>query len=604
MTKEMKTLQARSEIPVENTWDLSKIFTSRAAFDESYAWVESKLPEFEQFKGQLGSAETLLRLSQLRDEVELVLSKICVFAVQSLSVDMTDTNAVGLYGQAENLRSRLGQSLSFVEPELIALGEEKLQALKENDLLAIYRRSLEELQRQAKHVRSAEVEQVLAELQPVFSSFSNTFNTFTGTLQFPPATDANGETHVVSTGTYNRLLQSEDRELRRSAFESLFGTLSNHQDALAAMYYAQVQADVTNARLRGYESSLQMRLSELNMPVQCYKDLIAFIRSNASALQRFQSLRKRLLGLDKLHPYDLNAPLARRCGMFEDLTFDKAAGAVVDSVAIMGNEYQSVVKRGFDERWVDWRSSKGKQGGAYSYGTYGTPPYVFMNFNGTLSEAITLAHEFGHSMHSYHSRRSQPFATHAYSLLTAETASTVNEILLFESLRTKCQTVEEKQHLLAGFLSCVFGTIHRQTMFAEYEMRAHELVEKGEVLSAPVLKGIYADILRAYYGDQLELGDDSAYLIDVLRVPHFFRSFYVHQYVWGAIARSVIFSNFQSEGQPAIDRHLRFLSAGNSKDSLDLFKDNLADPTDRASQEKAFTMLNAWVDELESLFAQ
>lgn len=604
MSKEVKKLPVRSEVPVENTWDLSKIFQSLEAFDESYAWVESKLPEFEQFKGKLGSADTLLGFLKLKDKVELVLQKICVYAMQSLSVDMTDTNSVGLYGRAENLMSLLNQSVSFVDPELIALGEEKLQSLKEDESLAVYRRGFDELRRQAKHVQSAEVEQVLAELQPALSSISNIFETFTGTLQFPEAVDSQGEKHVVGSGAITKLLESEDRELRRSAFKSYFGTYQKHEDALASMYYAQVRADVINARLRGYESSLSMKLSSLNMPVQAYKDLIAFIRSNATNLRRFQSLRKRVLGLDKLHPYDLHASLVKPSGMFEDLTFEKAAGFIIDSVAIMGDEYQSTLKSGFKDRWVDWMSSKGKQGGAYSYGTFGTPPYVFMNYNGTFSSAITLAHEFGHSLHSYYSRSRQPFATHSYTLLTAETASTVNEILLFNGMLAQCKTVQEKQLLLANFLTVVFGTIHRQTMFAEYEMRAHELVEKGEVLSAPVLKGIYADILRAYYGDELELDEEGLYLVDVLRVPHFFRSFYVHQYVWGAIARSVIFSNFLDEGQPAVDRHLQFLSAGGSEDSLELFRKNLADPTDRANQEKSFGMLNAWVKELESLFPQ
>lgn len=608
MSRDLATLPERAEIPENQRWDLTLIYATEADWLSDHERVKKLIPQICAYKGSLDTADNLTWALELQFEAEIALGKLNAYAAHLYCVDCSNPTAGRLYSLSQSLLNLYNQETSWFTPELIALGEDRLHAsMASSPALRKYERLFELTFRQAEHMGSAEVEQAIATLQPSTGSPGSIFETFLAGLTFPAVDDGEGNQLPVSLASYDKLCEHPNRTVRRQAFQSIYGQVARFENAIATMLIESIKGDVAVARVRGYESALAAKLAPINLSVAQYKELIAMARSHLGLLHRLLRLRQQVMGVDKLQFYDLSVPLVSPTGRFVDISFESARRLVLDSLAPMGSDYVASLQRAFDERWIDWAVNQNKMPGAFSGGSFGTPPLILLSWMGTLRSTFTLAHELGHSGHSLSSRAHQPFSTHQYTLLTAETASTVHEALLAHHLLAIAGNSSERQLVLATYLDMIRAVFFRQVLFAEFELITHTLVENGEALSASVLKDIYTRLLRDYYGDAVEIDEGGLIALECLRIPHFYNAFYVHQYAWGMISRTTIADNILQDwrsgvsGNTAVSRHLHFLASGNAADSIALLDRNGADPTSRRVQQFAMDDLGRHLGELEML---
>jgi oligoendopeptidase F len=601
MTIETNRVPTRSEQAPEHTWDLSLIFADVPAWEQELASVEAAARAVAALQGSLGSSPArLLEVLRRRDETGRRLYSLYVYAAHRKDSDATDSVGQALQERAGTAAARISAALAYIEPEILSIPEETLNAwLVEEEGLRLYAYALTRLNRQRAHVRSAEVEGLLAEFSDVTRAPYETFEMLVDSdIIMPSINDEQGASIQLSHARYGRLIESNDRRVRRDTFKSYYSAFRPFRNTLATTLGAAVRTHVLEARVRGYGSALEAALDPNEIPLTVYHNLIATVEANLHRNHRYMEIRKRLLGLDDLRIYDLYAQPVPEVEL--EVSYGEAQTMMLDSFAPLGEEYGIALRRAFGSRWIDVYENVGKRSGAYSGGAYSTPPYVLLNYQNRLNDAFTLAHELGHSMHSFFTRRSQPFVYGNYTIFVAEVASTLNEALLTDYLLKHRDDPALRRMLLVQQIEDIRRTILRQTMFASFELMMHQRVEAGEPLTAEALSASYYDLVAKYHGPAVTLDEEIAY--EWARIPHFYYNFYVYQYATGLSAALALSRQIITEGQPAVERYLSFLSGGSSRSSIDLLRDAGVDMTSPAPIQAAMDSFDALLDQLEQTY--
>lgn len=595
-----KSLPARDEVPVERTWRLEDIFATDDDWEKEWQEVKELLPQFDDFQGTLAeSAEQLYKLFQFQDEVSDRFSKLYTYAHMRYDQDTTNSFYQAMNGKAENLLTQLSSKMSFITPEIIKIEEEQIQQfLKEHKGLQLYRHTLDEINRMRPHVLSEKEESLLAEASDVTDSASQTFGMLNNAdLKFPSIKDEDGNEVDVTHGRYIQFMESRDRRVRKDAFKAMYDTFGQFKNTFASTLQGTVKKDNFYAKVRNYESARQAALNRNNIPEAVYDNLVEAIHEGLPLLHRYVSLRKKLLGLDELHMYDLYTPLVKDVDM--RFTYEEAQETVLEALEPLGEAYLSIMKKAFEDRWIDVEENKGKRSGAYSSGAYSTNPYILMNWQDNLNNLFTLAHELGHSMHSYYTHENQPYRYGSYSIFVAEVASTCNEALLNDYLVKKTKDKKEKLFLINHFLEGFRGTVFRQTMFAEFEHKIHLLAQDGEALTAERLTDIYYELNKKYFGNDIVI--DKEIGLEWARIPHFYYNYYVYQYATGYAAATSLANQILAEGKPAVNRYIDFLKAGSSDYPIEVLKKAGVDMTSKDPVLAALDVFEEKLNEMEKL---
>ena len=587
-------VKERSEIQQQYKWDLTSLFESDEKWEEKLASLKGQQQVALSYQGKLDNAQTIYQYLKWDYSITSDLSDLFCYASLRHSEDTRDSNATSMYSRIYSLYVEISSASAFARPEILSLQDDKLKAIIEDDQLKDYRFMLEDLYREKKHTLSAKEEIVISSFGESFAAASEISESLRDSdLTFDDIVDKKEKKYPLSESSYIHYQMSDDRTLRKSAFESYYKTYKQHIHTFASAYRAQVKTAVTEARLRGYGSSREMSLSKNNIPLSVYDNLIESVHRHLNLMYRYLAIRKKLLSVDELHYYDVYAPLSK--GSNKQYTYKQAQQMVLEAVSPLGKEYQKKVQQAFDEKWVDVYPNVGKSNGAYSSGTYHSNPYIMMNFNGSLDSVSTLAHEMGHSLHTYLTNSHQPVQYSDYSLFVAEVASTVNENLLIDQLLQNCNDPRERLALLNEYLEGFKGTVYRQTMFAEFEMKAHQMAQQGQSLDCDSLSEVYENLIKLYFGDELVIDPEVKY--EWARIPHFFNPFYV--YATGYTSAVAIKEGILKQGQSAVDRYLEFLSMGSSDYPLNELKHAGVDLTSSESIDRAFEKLEEILDDAE-----
>lgn len=602
MTVETKNkVLDRSEVKVEETWRLEDIFATDATWEEEYVSVEEFAKNASSFKGTLGnSADALFDALTYRDELSQRLRRLYTYAHLKSDQDTTNSFYQAMDSRVKTLFVKVSTALSYFLPELLSVNENELNSFVEgHEGLRLYKQELEEINNQRPHVLPAEQEALLAQLSEVTGKSSETFSMLNNAdLTFPMVKDENGEEVELTHGRYIRFLESADTKVREEAFKAMYSTYGKFRNTFASTLSGNVKRDNVNAKIRNYSSAREAAMSNNHIPEQVYENLVSTINKNVHLLQRYVALRKKVFGLEELHMWDMYAPLVNDANM--EIPYDEAAQTMLESFHPLGEEYVSIVKEGLDNRWVDVRENRGKRSGAYSSGAYGTNPYILMNWQDNVSNLFTLAHEFGHSVHSYYSRKNQPFVYSGYSIFVAEVASTVNEAILNDHLLKTIDDEQKRIYLLNYWLDGFRGTVFRQTMFAEFEHHIHKLEQEGVALTADKLTEEYYALNKKYFGDDLVVDEEIG--LEWARIPHFYYNYYVYQYATGYSAAVALSNQILNEGEPAVERYINnFLKAGSSDYPIEVLKKAGVDMTSAAPIEEACRVFEEKLNELEAL---
>jgi oligoendopeptidase F len=600
-----ETRKKRSEIAAQDTWDAQSIYKDDAAWETDFAKVEAELPKLAQRAGSLAqSGEKLLKVLSARDEGGEMLERLSVYASMIHDVDTADPRGQALSSRVDGLWSRFGAATAYVAPEMLQVPPEILKQWRDSvPGLAPYRRTIDETLRLRDHVRSAEVEEVLAELGEVRGAAAEISGFLRNAdMRFTTIRDEEGKKIELSEGLYRKLLQSRDRRVRRQAYAGIMNGYAKYRNTLGSSLARSVKRDVAEAKIRRYPSALEAALGPRDIPVEVYRNLVRSCRANLPRLHRYLRVHKRALGLRDLHPYDLFVSIVPE--QKEQVSFTQGVDMVVASVEPLGREYVRTARRGLtSERWVDIYENEGKRSGAYSGGAYSTRPFILMNFAGTLDDVFTLTHELGHSMHSWYTRKHQPYPTGDYTIFVAEVASTFNEELLRDHLLREAAGSAKRQAALIGTALDDFrGTFFRQTLFAEFELEMHERAERGEALTAESLSELYKRLNQEYYGAVVTV--DPEVWTEWARIPHFYSAFYVFQYATGIAAATALARKVLEEGSQAADQYLTFLKGGSSTDPLALLRGAGVDMATPDPIERALDVFEERTERLESLLAR
>jgi oligoendopeptidase F len=599
----VKKLPVRDEVATENTWRLEDIFAVDEQWEKEFNEVKGLIPSVQEYQGKLGeSAEQLYSALQLQDKLLERLGRLYTYAHMRYDQDTTNSFYQGLDDRIKNLYSQAASALAFIVPEILAVDEEKIKGfLNEKEELKLYEHALEEINLQRPHVLSAEEEALLAQASEVMSSPSNTFGMLNNAdLEFPSIQDENGEDVEITHGRYIRFLESEDRRVREDAFKAVYKTYGSFKNTFASTLSGNIKKDNFNARIRKYDSARHAALSANNIPESVYENLVNTVNDNLHLLHRYVKLRRKVLGLDKLHMYDLYTPLVKDVKM--EIPYGEAKEYVLKGLAPLGDEYNNILKEGFENRWVDVYENKGKRSGAYSSGAYGTNPYILMNWQDNVNNLFTLAHEFGHSVHSYYTRKTQPYPYGNYSIFVAEVASTCNEALLNDYMLKTIDDEQKRLYLLNHYLEGFRGTVFRQTMFAEFEHMIHQKAQNNEALTADSLTKDYYELNKKYFGEE-DIMIDEEIGLEWSRIPHFYYNYYVYQYATGFSAATALSKQILEEGQPAVERYIEFLKSGSSDYPIEVLKKAGVDMTSSKPIEEALKVFEEKLNEMEALLS-
>ncbi len=595
-----KTLPKRSEVPVELTWNLESIYATPEDWEQAFTWVNDELPKLGTYQGTLGrDAATLYAALQLDDRLSETLHKLFAYANMRSDEDTSNSTNLARLNRVMALGAKAAAISAFMTPEILEIPQERIEAfLREDSRLELYRHALDELMRRKPHVRSAEIEGLLAEASEALEAPSQVFNMLNNAdLKLPTIKDAEGQDVEVTKGNYILFLEGRDRRVRKDAFEAMHGTFYKQRNTLAATLNGQVKAQIFRARARNYATALEAALDANNIPVSVYDNLVETVDKNLGVLHRYLRLRKKLLELDELHMYDLYVPMVAEVDY--KVSFEQAKEQVASGLAPLGADYVEDMVRGFNSRWIDVYENEGKAGGAYSGGSYGTHPFVLLNYQENLNSVYTLAHEFGHSMHSYYTRRTQPYPYGDYTIFVAEVASTLNEVLLTHYLLETTDDRALRMYIINHYLESFRTTLYRQTMFATFERQIHAAAEAGEALTADSLSHMYKEINDRYYGPEVKV--DDLISIEWARIPHFYYNFYVYQYATGISASAALGQQILNEGKPAVERYRRFLTRGSSDYSINLLRDAGVDMTSPEPIQQALDLFGRYIGEMEQM---
>ncbi|MDT0704592.1 oligoendopeptidase F [Staphylococcus haemolyticus] len=583
-----------------DTWDLTTIFKNDEAFEEALKEVEGYLGKEEQFKGHLAdSADTLYDALALEDEIGTKLEKVYVYAHLKQDQDTSNDKYTGFESRAHQLIIKISSAWSFLVPEILQIDEDKLQSFIEtNDNLKRYEFDLKLINEKRPHILDAEQERLLTEAQDALSTPSNVYGMFSNAdLEFEDAVDKDGEKHPLTQGTFIKYLESDDRELRQSAYINLYKAYGAYNNTLGSTLAGEVKKNVFNARTHNYKTARERALSNNHIPEEVYDNLVKTVHKYLPLLHRYTKLRKELLAVDELKMYDLYTPMVKDVKF--EMPYEEAKEWMLKVLEPMGEEYLDVVKEGLNNRWVDVYENKGKRSGAYSSGAHLTNPFILLNWSDTVSDLYTLIHEFGHSAHSYFSRKHQPSNSSDYSIFVAEVASTCNEALLSDYM-DKHLDDERRLLLLNQELERFRATLFRQTMFAEFEHKIHQIEEAGEPLTATRMNDEYAKLNKQYFGDVVETDDNISK--EWSRIPHFYMNYYVYQYATGYSAAQSLSHQILTEGKPAVERYINeFLKKGSSNYPIEILKNAGVDMTSPEPIEQACEVFEQKLDAFEKL---
>ena len=595
-----KTILPRDQVPEEFTWNLGDIFESDEAWLKEYEALKALPERVLAFRGRLGeSAESLLAFFRLQDEMEVRLENLYCYA--SCKNDQDTANGVyqDLRGKAMSTVVAVSSAAAFAAPEIMAIDDDRLNLFYiAQPELETYRRPLYEIRRRKAHILSPAEEKLLAAAGEMAQGPDNISGILRDAdLHFPDAVDKDGVSHALTDGSFIPLMESSDRVLRRSAFEQYYKVLGGVRNTLAATLDAQFKQLRFFSEARGYQSTLEAALDGNEVPVAVYTNLIEAVHGNLDKMYRYVALRRKLLGVDELHMYDVYTPIIADAA--KTIPYEEAKKTVLEALAVLGEDYTALLREGFEKRWIDVYENEGKRGGAYSSGSARPHPYVLLNQKDNLESMFTIAHEMGHALHSWHSTKNQPVCTSNYVIFVAEVASTCNEVLLMRHLLGKTGDKKERAYLINHFLDQFKGTIYRQTMFAEFELQMGRMAENGETLTADALNEKYLALNKLYFGPDMVSDDEIAW--EWTRIPHFFYDYYVFQYATGFSAAVAIANRILSEGAPAVADYKRFLSGGSSADPIALLKIAGVDMSSPEPVNSALALFGELVEEMEKL---
>ena len=579
----------RDEISDEYKWNLEDMFASDALWEEEYEQTKELCNKIASYQGKLTeSAATLLAYFQDTDEANYHLERIYVYANERYHQDTAVSQYQGYASRADSLMVMAESSSAFAEPEILEVSEETIDAFyKEQPELLKYQRAIDEILRKKAHTLSKEEEKILADAGEIAVGPENIFSMFNNAdIRFPAIKDTEGNELPVSHGTFIQLMENKDRNIRKQAFESMYHTYQQFGNTVASIFTSHLKQEHFFAKTKKYDSVRAMHLDQGNIPEGVYDNLIETVHKHLPAMHRYMAERKKLLGVEELHMYDLYTPLIDDYD--KKYTYEEAKETVLKGLAPMGEEYLSILKEGLSGGWIDVYENENKRSGAYSWGAYGTHPYVLLNHKDNLNSVFTLAHEMGHAIHTYYSNKTQPITYSGYLIFVAEVASTCNEALLMQYLMKNAADEKERRYLINHQLEEFRTTLFRQTMFAEFEQIVHKKTADGEALTQEALNKIYHDLNVLYYGPDVVVDEEIDY--EWMRIPHFYTSFYVYQYATGYSAATAFSKLILEGGQPAVDRYVtNFLCGGCSKDPIELLKNagvdmSTPEPVDAALQ--------------------
>ena len=597
---ENEKIPLRSEVPEAETWDLRDLYPTDEAWLKEYEDLKTMPERAAAFQGKLGkSAEDLLLWFRLQDEIQERLSRLHTYASCKSDQDTGNGTYQDFRGKAMGTYVAVLSACAFATPEIMAIDDDTLNLFyaAQPELLT-YRRSLYQIRRRKAHILSPECEKLLAAAGEMADSPDRISSTFRDAdLTFPPVVDSEGRERTLTDATYIPMLMGSDRALRKTAFETYYGRMNECRNTFAATLDAQFKSLKFFADARGYESTLAASQDATEGPTEVYHNLISAVHDNLDKMYRYVALRKKRLGVDELHMYDVYTPIVADADSV--IPYETAKETVLEALAVLGKDYTDLLREGFDHRWIDVRENVGKRGGAYSTGSGKPHPYVLLNHKDNLDCQFTLAHEMGHALHSYHSVTHQPTATSDYVIFVAEVASTCNEVLLMRHLLGKTTDPKERAYLINHFLDQFKGTVYRQTMFAEFELAMGRMVEGGQTLTADALSEKYLELNKLYFGP--DMVSDPQIALEWTRIPHFFYNYYVFQYATGFSAAVAIADRILSQGESAVADYKKFLSGGSSTDPIGLLKIAGVDMSTPAPVNAALKLFGELVDELEKL---
>ena len=593
------SLPERAAMPAEYKWKLEDIYATAEEWEKSFAAIKARIPELAAYKGALAqSPEKMLEFFRLRDELSIELGKLYVYANMKSHEDTGDSKQQGPANRVSALAVEFSAAASYVTPEILAMDEDKLKEFIAAPCLAEYAFPLRELLRRKAHVLTEAEELILARSGDMAQTADNAFSMLTNAdMEFPPICDEEGKKVEMSEERAVAYLRSPKRSVRKAAFASLYEPYGKMKNTIGATFDGMLKAAKFYAECRRYGSPLEEALDSDNIPVSVYDSLVSTIEDNLAPMYRYMKLRRKMLGVRELHMYDLYVPLVE--DPYKEIAWSDAKQMMYRYLAPLGGQYLEQIKAGVEGGWADVFPNKGKRSGAYSWGTYGTHPYIFMNYTNNLNDVLTLVHEMGHSMHSWYSRRNQPYATADYCIFTAEVASTTNEVLFLSGLLAETDDRKKRLYLLNRRLENIRTTVYRQTMFASFEREVHKRAAEGGDTTPDGLKQLWYELNRKYYGEAITI--DEPLKMEWARIPHFYTPFYVYQYATGYSAATALASAILEQGEPATRRYLNFLTKGGSDYPIELLKGAGVDMSTPQPVEAVVRQFEKTLDEMEEL---
>lgn len=590
--------QNRSDIDSQFKWKLEDMFASDELWFEELDRLKQNKDLLVKYKGKLNNPTDILACLKDDDKLSNAISKLYVYARMRQDEDVSVSKYQEMTDMIENLSVEISSICSFVRVELTANSREFLLKLADSEEFRDYDYSLKEIARNKERCLSEKEEKLLAESGSFAGLFHDAFTMLDNAdIDFPPFINSSGEEVKLSHGLYSVYMQSDDREDRRKAFESMFTAYKNNINTISVLYAGNVKKDIFYAKARGYDSCLQKAMNEENVNPVVYEKLVKCINDNLPSLHDYLDYRTKCLGYNDLHMYDLHTAIVEQGAINAD--YEEAKKIVLEALKPLGEEYAGLLNKAFSEGWIDVYENKGKKSGAYSWGCYDTHPYVLLNFNGTVHDIFTIAHELGHAMHTYYSNSSLPFSKADYEIFVAEVASTVNETLLLRDLLSKSSN-QEKKYLLSYLLDMFRTTVFRQTQFAEFEAKAHDMADKGISLTPQSLNELYMELNKKYYGARTMVNDELIQY-EWARIPHFYRSFYVYKYSTGLISAVCIADDILTGGEQAVNKYKQFLRSGGSMSPVEILKLAGVDLTTDEPYQKAMRIFDQTLQELKSL---
>ncbi|MDO5520251.1 MAG: oligoendopeptidase F [bacterium] len=595
-----KVIKKRNEIDDKYKWAITDLYADDTEWQKEYDQVLELGTVLSEYEGTLAeSADRFYEFLMKSDQMNKLLERVYVYANQRYHEDTSNAAYQKLSDMASNLMVNVSSKISFATSEILDVDEKIIeQFYKDESALLAYKRFIDNLLRKKPHVLSKAEEKLLAEMGEVADASSNIFSMFNNAdLKFGKVKNEEGEEVDLTHARYSLFLQSKDRNVRKEAFDAMYTAYENFRNTLAATFSANIKQEVFYAKARKYDSSLKMQLDDGNIDVSVYTNLLEVVHENLPLLHRYIELRKKVLSLDEIHMYDLYVPMVSDVDM--KIPFEEAKTIVSEGLKPLGDEYAAILKEGYDNSWIDVYENEGKRSGAYSWGAYGTHPYVLLNYQDNLNNVFTLAHEMGHAIHSYYSDETQPYIYAGYKIFVAEVASTCNEALLMHHLLKTTTDKKKRAYLINYQLEQFRTTLYRQAMFAEFEMITHGKVEANEPLTADSLCQIYHDLNQKYFGEDAVI--DSHIDMEWARIPHFYNAFYVYQYATGYSAAIALSQRILNEGEAAVIDYINFLRGGSSKDPIDLLKGAGVDMTTKKPVTEALLVFKSLLDEFEAL---